>query len=77
MLLACAWAVCAMLILHSVPTLVGDGLVIAGVRAGDLSVPERWSLFVYEPWFFAGGVLYGAAALGYGRRSQRPSRPGP
>ena len=71
LLLACGWGACALLILHSVPTLVGDGLVIAGLRAGDLSVPERWSLFVYEPWFFAGGVLYGAAALGYGRRSSR------
>jgi len=69
LLLACAWTVCALLIFHSVPTLIGDGLVIAGLRTGDLSVLERWSLFVYEPWFFTGGVLYGAAARGYGRRS--------
>jgi hypothetical protein len=40
--------------------------------AGDLSLLERWSLFVYEPWFFTGGVLYGAAAWSYGRRSRRP-----
>ncbi len=69
LLLACAWTVCALLIFHSVPTLIGDGLVIAGLRTGDLSVLERWSLFVYEPWFFTGGVFYGAAARGYGRRS--------
>lgn len=69
LLLACAWTVCALLIFHSVPTLIGDGLVIAGLRTGDLSVLERWSLFAYEPWFFTGGVLYGAAARGYGRRS--------
>ena len=72
LLLASAWAVCALLILHSAPTLVEGGLVVTGLRSGDLSLLERWSLFVYEPWFFTGGALYGAAALGYGRRSRRP-----
>ncbi len=68
MLLAGARAACALVMLHSVPTLIGGGLVLAGLSSGDLSVLERWSLFVYEPWFFVGGVLYGAAAWGYGRR---------
>ncbi len=78
LLLACAWAGCALLILHSVPTLVGEGLMAAGLRTSDLSAPERWSLFVYEPWFFAGGVLYGAAVCGYGRRSrEQRAEPGP
>ena len=74
LLLVCAWAACALLILHSAPTLLEGGLVVAGLRDGDLSLLERWSLFVYEPWFFIGGVLYGAAAWGYGRR---PPRLGP
>jgi hypothetical protein len=77
LLLAGAWAVCALLVVHSVPTLVGDGLVAVGLRNGALSSLERWSLFVYEPWFFVGGVLYGAAAWGYGRRLWRPEPAGP
>jgi hypothetical protein len=72
LLLAGAWAVCALLIVHSAPTLVGDGLAAAGLRNGALSSLDRWSLLVYEPWFFVGGALYGAASWGYGRRPSRP-----
>jgi hypothetical protein len=72
LLLASAWAVCALLIVHSAPTLVEGGLVVTGLRDAKPSVLERWSLFVYEPWFFVGGVLYGAAAWGHGRRLSRP-----
>jgi hypothetical protein len=76
-LLACAWGVCALLVFHATPTLIWDGLVAAGLRETNLSVLERWSLFVYEPWFFMGGVLYGVAAWGYGRRLSRPGPAGP
>ena len=72
LLLAGAWAVCALLIVHSAPTLVEGVLVVTGLRDAEPSVLERWSLFVYEPWFFVGGILYGAAAWGHGRRSSRP-----
>ena len=54
-LLACGWGVCAILVLHSAPTLVRGALVAVGLLDADLSVLERWSLFVYEPWFFTGG----------------------
>ena len=77
LLLASAWAVCALLIVHSAPTLVEGGLVVTGLHDAELSVLDRWSLFVYEPWFFMGGVLYGAAAWGYGRRLSRPGPAGP
>lgn len=60
-LLACGWGVCALLITHSAPTLIEGGLTAAGLRDAELSVLERWSLFVHEPWFFLGGVLYGVA----------------
>lgn len=72
LLLASAWAVCALLIVHSAPTLVEGGLVVTGLGDAKPSVRERWSLFVYEPWFFMGGVLYGAAAWGHGRGLPRP-----
>ncbi len=75
LLLASAWAVCALLVIHSAPTLVEGGLVVTGLRDAELPVLEWWSLFVYEPWFLVGGVLYGAAAWGHGR--SRLSRPGP
>jgi hypothetical protein len=42
---------------------------VGGVRDGDLTRLDRWSLFVYEPWFFVGGVLYGAATRTFGQRS--------
>ncbi len=77
LLLGSAWAVCALLIVHSAPTLVEGGLVVTGLRDAKPSGLERWSLFVYEPWFFMGGVLYGAAAWGYGRRLSRPGPAGP
>jgi Protein of unknown function (DUF3995) len=77
LLLAGAWAVCALLVVHSAPTLVDDGLVAVGLRNGSLSSLERWSLLVYEPWFFVGGALYGAAAWGYDRRLSRPESAGP
>ena len=72
LLLTSAWAVCVLLIVHSAPTLVEGGLVVTGLRDAKLSVLEWWSLFVYEPWFFVGGLLYGAAAWGYGRSRSRP-----
>lgn len=75
LLLACGWGVCALLIVHSVPTLVG-GTLAMGLRDFNPSVLERWSLFVYEPWFFTGGILYGAAAWHYTRRSHTGRRIG-
>ena len=77
LLLAGAWAVCALLVVHSAPTLVGGGLVATGLRDAEPSVLGRWSLFVYEPWFFIGGVLYGAAAWGHDGRLSRPEPAGP
>ncbi len=71
LLLVCGWGVCAVLVFHSAPTLVRGILVAAGLLDADLSVLDRWSLFVYEPWFFVGGLLYGAAVLFSGRGSLR------
>ena len=70
LLLACGWGTCALLIVHSAPTLIEGGLVAAGLLDAELSALDRWSLFVYEPWFFAGGMLYGLSARRYGRRSR-------
>jgi hypothetical protein len=70
LLLACGWGTCTLLIVHLAPTLIEGGLVAAGLLDVELSMLERWSLFVYEPWFFAGGLLYGLSAWRYGRRSR-------
>lgn len=69
LLLVCGWGACALLIIHSAPTLLEGGLMAVGLRDGVLTRLDRWSLFVYEPWFFVGGALYGAAAWSFGRRS--------
>ena len=74
LLLACGWGVCAVLVFHSAPTLLRGALMVVGLLDAELSMLERWSLFVYEPWFFAGGLLYGLSAWSYARRSPRDRR---
>lgn len=76
LLLACGWGACAVLVFHSAPTLLRGALMVVGLLDAEPSVLERWSLFVYEPWFFAGGLLYGLSAWSYARRSPSDRRHG-
>jgi hypothetical protein len=67
-LLALAWAATALLLVHALPAMV----VLAGLALGlvdaELTERDRLSLFVYEPYWLLGGVLFGLATLAAQRR---------
>lgn len=70
LLLTAAWATTAVLVVHAAPTVV-DWISLAGGQRtiDDLDSLERFVTFLYEPFFLAGGVLFGIAALGYQGRT--------
>lgn len=67
-LLVLAWATTALLVLHALPAMV----VLAGLALGlvddELTERDRLALFVYEPYWLLGGVLFGLATLAARRR---------
>jgi hypothetical protein len=67
-LLALGWATTALLVVHALPaTVVLAGLAL-GLIDGELTERDRLSLFVYEPYWLLGGVLFGlATAVAHGR----------
>lgn len=62
-LLAAGWSTSALFIVHTLPAIAKGVLIVLGIHADALSAEERFSLFLYEPYWFAGGVLFGLAAL--------------
>ena len=57
-----AWGACAVLLVHSLPTIVGDVMLLLGLRTAALTPVDRFSMYLYEPWFMVGGLLFGGAA---------------
>ncbi|MFC8505140.1 DUF3995 domain-containing protein [Streptomyces sp. NPDC057411] len=73
-LLACCGAGAAVLLVwHGGVFVVQGALVEAGARpvAPDLAALIRWYLYLWGPWFVAGGLLFGAATLRYVRDGPR------
>jgi uncharacterized protein DUF3995 len=68
LLLAVAWGVSALLIVHALPS-VTDWIALAlGHKAvDDFTAMERFVTFLYEPWFMTGGILFALTALGFQR----------
>ncbi len=66
-LLVASWSTCALFIVHSLPAIAQGALLVLGPHDDALSAEERFSLFLYEPYWFAGGVLFGLAALNFQR----------
>ena len=62
-----------MFVVHALPTVIGAAMLAPGRRARELGAEDRFSLFLYEPWFLVGGALFGAAAW-YHMRETRPQR---
>ncbi|MCP2340502.1 DUF3995 domain-containing protein [Actinomadura rupiterrae] len=57
------WGTTAVLLVHALPSIPDWIGLIAGARdAADFSSEERFTTFLYEPWFMTGGVLFGLAA---------------
>jgi hypothetical protein len=70
LLLAGAWGATAFLGLYGLANLVQHGLMVAGV----VGIPEglgetaaRWHLFLWDPYWLLGGVLFAVAARQYQR----------
>ncbi|MFF2075040.1 DUF3995 domain-containing protein [Kitasatospora sp. NPDC058162] len=63
------WGITAVLLVHPLPS-VPDWLALAaGSRTtADFDAMGRFATFLYEPFFLAGGLLFGLAALGRHRR---------
>ncbi|MFD1147730.1 DUF3995 domain-containing protein [Saccharothrix hoggarensis] len=74
MRLAAAWGMCALCLVHSVPTVVQAAVVLARGEQDTLSTPEKFSLFGYEPYWFVGGVLVGLAALVHQRNTRSTAK---
>ncbi|SMD19308.1 DUF3995 domain-containing protein [Lentzea albidocapillata] len=70
LLLAAAWSMSALCLIHSVPTVISAGIVLARGTRHTLSLPEQFSYFGYEPYWFLGGLLAGLAALVYQRATR-------
>ncbi len=70
MLLTAAWGTSALFVVHALPSVVDDVVLGLGLRMEELTLMDRYILFLYEPWFLVGGVLFGAAAWSFTRRSR-------
>lgn len=70
MLLTAAWGTAALFVVHAAPA-IPDWMALAlGLRTTALTSMDRFSLFLYEPWFLTGGILFGVAAWCAQRRSR-------
>ena len=61
-LLAASWATATLLVVHALPALVDGTLLVLGARSRPLTAQDRFSLFLYEPYWLLGGILFGVAA---------------
>ena len=62
-----AAAVAVLALVHSVPTVVLELARLVGLRQAELTESDRLSVWVYEPWWLLGGVLFALAAWGHAR----------
>jgi len=69
-LLGLGWVISALALAHSLPTMVSHVGRLLGVVDSPGSAYERFSAYLYEPWWFLGGVLFGALVW----RAQRDGR---
>ncbi|MEO7001537.1 MAG: DUF3995 domain-containing protein [Ktedonobacterales bacterium] len=76
MLLTAAWiAFVIMALYEGAASWVQHGLMAAGgigIPSGLGTTALYWHLLLWDPWWLAGGILFGALALSYQRRSREP-----
>ena len=73
LLLTLSWAGGVGLTAYGAIPLVVNGLMVAGVLHGPGPVDwtlMRWHVFLWDPWWLLGGLLFVAAAWSYQRRTQ-------
>ncbi len=69
LLLVTAWGGAALFVFHAVPA-IPDWVILALGRHAALTPMDRFDLFLYEPWFLVGGILFGMAAWCFQRWSR-------
>jgi hypothetical protein len=70
-LLLFGWGAGALFLVYGAANLIQDALIVAGAiptPAGLGAVAARWHLFLWDPWWLLGGVLFALAAWSYGQR---------
>ncbi len=58
-------------VVHAGPAMISWVLRPLGVEDGELTDEERFSLFLYEPFWLLGGILFGLATWEYRRALHR------
>lgn len=66
-LLVAGWFASGIMFVHAVPALVELAILLARGEVYGLSQRQRFSLWLYEPFWFLGGVLFAVASFRYGR----------
>ncbi len=70
MLLSAAWGASALFVAHALPAVVDAVVIALGQRTERLTPVDRFSLFLYEPYWLLGGILFGVTAWHYTRGTQ-------
>lgn len=68
-----AWAATIFFCAHALPSIAEGLTLFLATDSPVLSERDRLSLFVYEPYWLAGGVLFGAAAVRFKRNFDCPA----
>lgn len=71
LLLGAAWGASGLFVLHALPAVIDAAGLVLGRRGTELTPMDRFSLFLYEPFWLLGGILIGVAAWGYQHRAHR------
>jgi hypothetical protein len=69
-LLIGGWGAGALFLVYGAANLVQDALIVAGLiptPAGLGAVAARWHLFLWDPWWLLGGVLFALATWLFSR----------
>jgi hypothetical protein len=75
LLLAVSWGTAALLFVHALPAIVELVAMAAGLMPREMTERDRFVYFVYEPFWLAGSLLFGAATWRFGQRTH-PVRAG-
>jgi hypothetical protein len=70
-LLLGGWGASALFLVYGAANLIQDALFVVGAiptPAGIGAVAARWHLFLWDPWWLLGGVLFALATWSYSQR---------
>lgn len=71
LLLLGGWGASVIFLVYGAANLVQGAFIVAGAiptPAGLGAVAARWHLFLWDPWWLLGGVLFALATWGFSRR---------